>query len=154
MLSIKSGDLLFQRGKNILQVHYSVLTLVMFRSANTIQWQWDGYKVTARMLSCYMPCVKGNGAWGTRWFRAVIEKEEIVYQEEIIVFSSLRLPCLVWGMKNQGKDLTRGEFGLFCSIHSPTSGTAKIWECGFVHCTVTEQSFSSSPNVFWFRKVL
>lgn len=104
----KWSFLFFLREKSILQVHYSVLTSVMFRSADTIQWQWDGYKATARMLSCYVVCVKGDGPWGERWFRALIEKEEFVYQEEIIVLSSLRLLCSVWGMKNQEKDLTTG----------------------------------------------
>lgn len=89
---------LILRRKNILQVHYSVLTLVMFRSADTTsdnEMLLMNNNVTARMLSCYVLCVKGDGAWGKRLFRALIEKEEFEYQEEIIVFSSLRLLCSV-----------------------------------------------------------
>lgn len=51
--------------------------------------------VAARMLSCCVLCVKANEAWGKRLYRALIEKEKFEYQEEIIVFSSLRLLCSV-----------------------------------------------------------
>lgn len=58
--------------------------------------------------------------------RIHVEKSRFVYQEEIIIFSSLQLFCSVGSIKNQGKDPSRGKFDLFCSIPPRFIVTAKI----------------------------
>lgn len=53
-------------------------------------------QVTARMLSFYLLCAEGDGGLGKRrLLRVHIERRRFIYQEEIIVFSLLRLFCSV-----------------------------------------------------------